>query len=336
MTIFRQPWLWAIAMTIGTRIGGGLGLSPAIAVTYSYPAGDTLSSEFKDRLAPGDTILVPPGTRYVTNSLISGLTIRGDGPADSIVFSPYIPSAAMFAFGPGASPTRIENLTFDAHLTPEATALYFAGCQIEVKGNRFYGGYGVKADSSKGVIADNRFDQVMSALRCSRSEIWVDRNVIDGARNGAISMRGSPLRITRNRIVRNENTGIVITGKRYVPVIGGEPGMGNEISGGFNSDLYTDSGKPINAQYNYWGIKTTEEMNRLGFPANISAFTDKWDLSKAAGEIDYRNWLDGADGNPAKPTGAAAVRGVAGKVAVGAALLLIMGFLATRIFRRGR
>jgi hypothetical protein len=304
------------------------------AATHVYPVSGSLPASIRERLAPGDTLLVPPGSRHATETLIAGLTIRGDGPRDSIVFAPYIPSAPIFSIEAGSVKTRIENITFDMHMHQEAKALDFAPGEIDVRGNRFIGAHGVVADSCTGVIAENQFEEPMTALRCSRSELWVDRNEIVGAKNGAIAMRGSPLRITRNRIIRNVNTGLVITGKRFVPVIGGEPGMGNELYGGFNSDVYTTSGQPINAQYNYWGIKTTEEMNQIGYPGNVAAILDGWDQEKAAGKVDYQNWLDAPGGRPVRGTSAAAAPRALWPVAGGGGLAIAVILLVRRMRRR--
>jgi hypothetical protein len=271
------------------------------AATVRYVEGDTLIAHVQEHLVPGDTLLIGAGRWSLTEELISGITVRGDGPVDSVVLVPFVPSAPIFLFLPGPDTTRVENLTFDCAEWPEATGLYFKGATMAVRNCSFLRGYGIQASDAHGVIADCRFGETKTAIQCENSEFWVDRNEILASRNSAISMRGSPLRITRNRITQSVNLGIVVVGKRYVPVIGGEPGMGNEIHGGFNSDLFTSSGKEINAQYNYWGIKSTGEMNRLGYPADIDAIVDGWDQDKAAGRVDYRNWLTAPLGATAAP-----------------------------------
>ena len=315
----------ARALLVAGILGAALMARPAGAATYLFPVADSLPSEIRHRLAPGDTLLVPSGARRVSVALVSGITVRGQGSMDAVIFTPERTESPIFFFLPGKDTTRVENITFDCSSDHDATALYFSNAVMSVRGNRFVGGYAIKADSSSGLIVENSFDAPKSAVRCTMSSIWIDRNDIIGATGGAISMRGSPLRITRNRIVQNVNTGIVISGKRFAPVIGGEPGMGNEIHGGFNSDVATTGGKTINAQYNYWGIRTTEEMNQLGYPANITAFTDGWDQGKAAGKVDYRNWLDRAGGQPVKMRKRAAGRVAPGQAAVAA---VVIGALA--------
>lgn len=314
------------------------------AETVRYAEGDTLVTDIQSRLSPGDTLLVPTGRYMLTETLPPGITVRGDGPIDSVLLVPYIPSSPIFFFPIAGETARVENISFDCEENQEASALYFKHGTIAVTGNRFRRGLGVLADSCDGTISKNHFENVGSAVRCADSRLWIDQNEIVKAKNGAISMRGSPLRITRNRIVQTVNTGIVIVGKRFVPVIGGEPGMGNEIYGAFNADLINNSGKDVNAQYNYWGIKSTEEMTRFGYPANIDAITDKWDLPKDAGQVDYRNFLDGPppDGKPVKVSARALAAPSSGggtdrrALAVGGGVIVIVLVIATRLRRARR
>lgn len=318
----------------------------ADAATIRYAEGDTLASEIQSRLSPGDTLLVPPGRYMLTETLPPGITVRGDGPVDSVLLVPYIPSSPIFYFPIAGDTARVENISFDCEENQEASALYFKHGAIAVTGNRFMRGVAILADSCDGTISKNYFENVGSAVRCADSRLWIDQNEIIKAKNGAISMRGSPLRITRNRIVQTVNTGIVIVGKRFVPIIGGEPGMGNEIYGAFNADLINNSGKDVNAQFNYWGIKSTEEMTRFGYPANIDAITDKWDLPKDAGQVDYRNFLDGPppEGKPVKVS--AAARASAGDdagsstsrlpIAIGGGAIVVALLVATRLRRSRR
>ncbi len=335
------------SLTVGLAVVAVMSVSadrPAKAATVRYAQGDTLVTEIQNALAPGDTLLIPKGRYLLTETLPAGITVRGDGPRDSVLLVPYIPSSPIFYFPNGGDTTRVENITFDCEENQEASALYFKHGTIAVSGNRFLRGIAILADSCDGTISANLFENVGSAIRCADSRLWVDRNEIVGAKNGAISMRGSPLRITRNRIVKTVNTGMVIVGKRFVPVIGGEPGMGNEIYGAFNSDLINNSGKDINAQYNYWGIKSTEEMKRFGFPSNIDAITDRWDVAKDAGEVDFRNFLDAPppEGKPVKVSskgqGASAGGGGTDRrpVAIGGGVIIVVLLVATRVRRARR
>ncbi|MFN0150673.1 MAG: hypothetical protein ACKVU1_08180 [bacterium] len=335
------------SLTIGLAVVAAFGVSAAPsanAATVRYALGDTLLTNIQSALSAGDTLLVPTGRYLLTETLPAGITVRGEGPRDSVLLVPYIPSSPIFYFPDAGDTTRVENITFDCEENQEASALYFKHGTIAVTGNRFFRGVAILADSCDGTISDNYFENVGSAIRCADSRLWIDRNEIVGAKNGSISMRGSPLRITRNRIVKTVNTGIVIVGKRYVPVIGGEPGMGNEIYGAFNSDVINNSGKDVNAQYNYWGIKSTEEMTRFGFPSNIDAITDRWDLAKDAGEVDFRNFLDAPppEGKPVKvgPKGEVGAEGAGGAdrrlLAIGGGVIVIALLVATRARRARR
>lgn len=298
------------------------------AATYTYPPGDSLPKDLISQFVPGDTLIVPPGSRKVSHVLPTGITVLGEGSRDSVIFHPDGPGATLLYFS-GEESTRVENITFDCGDDQLARGLYFHGGVIAVRGNRFVGGHAIEADSTRGLITENAFERPRSGIRCVSSEIWIDRNEIIGAADGAIGMRGSPLRITRNRIVQSVNTGIVISGKRFAPVIGGEPGMGNEIHGGFNSDIFTTGGKDINAQYNYWGLSTTEEMNRLGYPANIAAFVDGWDQGKPAGKVDYRNWLDRWEGVPVDSGAGGGPRRTT--LLIAAAILALVGLVAISV-----
>ncbi|MFH1679685.1 MAG: hypothetical protein ABIH26_03465, partial [Candidatus Eisenbacteria bacterium] len=52
----------------------------------------------------------------------------------------------------------------------------------------------------------------------------------------------------------------------------------------------------INARHNYWGPAITSTMDRLSYPAAIEEIFDYWDQEeRAAGMVDYRNWLRSAD-----------------------------------------
>jgi Periplasmic copper-binding protein (NosD) len=329
----------ALAVALVSHIAMNCGA--AAAATVPWLQGDSLAVGIAAQLAPGDTLLVPQGRHRLTEQLIAGITVRGDGPPGSVVILTFIPSMPMLNFPPGGGVTRVENITFDAEDNQEVQGVHFTRDTISVSGNVFVRGIAVLAEECDGVVSQNTFTDCESAVRTRDSRLWIDRNEIVGSKNGAISMRGSPLRITRNRIIQNVNTGIVIVGKRFVPVIGGEPGMGNEIYGGFNSDVTNNSGKDVNAQYNYWGIQSTEEMNRYGFPANIDAIMDKWDMPKDAGEVDYRNWLDAPppEGKPVHHSGGGASAATTPKtnmMAIGGGLVVILLVVAVRMRRSRR
>ena len=336
-----MPRALSLALIVWLAAYSAMSGGVASAKTVSWMQGDTLAVAIASQLAPGDTLLVPQGSHRLTEQLIAGITVRGDGPPGSVVILAYVPSMPMLNFAKGGGVTRVENITFDAEDFQEVQAVHFTGDTIAVSGNAFIRGIAILAEECDGVVSNNTFKDCESAVRARESRLWIDQNEIVGSKNGAITMRGSPLRVTRNRIVQNVNTGIVIVGKRFVPVIGGEPGMGNEIYGGFNSDISNSSGKDVNAQYNYWGIQSTEEMNRYGYPANIDAIMDRWDMSKDAGEVDFRNWLDAPPpkGKPVKHVAGGASAGTKPKtntVAISGGVVVILLIVAMRKRRARR
>ena len=58
-------------------------------------------------------------------------------------------------------------------------------------------------------------------------------------------------------------------------------------------DFYNKSSADnINAKYNYWGSKTTEEMDSGGNPKNISSIWDYFDGGSNYGMVNYSSWLN--------------------------------------------
>ena len=94
--------------------------------------------------------------------------------------------------------------------------------------------------------------------------------------------------IEYNQIIENENTGIKIAGN-VMPTINN-----NDIYGNSLYDVYLnleDSTEVIDFQYNYWGESTTNEMDSLPYPSNISVIYDIFDNDNLA-FVNYDNWLD--------------------------------------------
>jgi hypothetical protein len=94
--------------------------------------------------------------------------------------------------------------------------------------------------------------------------------------------------IEYNQIIENENIGIKIVGN-LMPVINN-----NDIYGNYLYDVYVnveDSTEVIDFQYNYWGESTTNEMDSLPYPSNISVIYDIFDNENLA-FVNYDNWLD--------------------------------------------
>ena len=64
----------------------------------------------------------------------------------------------------------------------------------------------------------------------------------------------------------------------------------NGLYGNASYDLYNGSSVDINAPDNWWGSETTNQMNSLGYPANIDAIYDSFD-DGSKGTANYSNWL---------------------------------------------
>ena len=94
--------------------------------------------------------------------------------------------------------------------------------------------------------------------------------------------------IEHNQIIENENTGIKVVGN-VMPIINN-----NDIYGNSQYDVcvnVVDSTEVIDFQYNYWGESTTNEMDSLPYPSNISVIWDIFD-NEILAFVNYDNWLD--------------------------------------------
>ncbi|MBL7086585.1 MAG: right-handed parallel beta-helix repeat-containing protein [Candidatus Cloacimonetes bacterium] len=130
-------------------------------------------------------------------------------------------------------------------------------------------------------------------LGCSSG--YVENNLIYGNESNYVASSfccySTNSVIEYNQIIENENIGIKIVGN-LIPIINN-----NDIYGNSLYDAYTeiiDSTTTIDFQYNYWGEETTEEMNSVSYPSNISAIYDIFDNEDLA-FIDYDNWLDSSN-----------------------------------------
>ena len=95
--------------------------------------------------------------------------------------------------------------------------------------------------------------------------------------------------------------------------------------------LRYDSPPNVIATHNNWGYEVTSEMERLGYPADISAITDGHDFGKShrgRGEIDYRHWVTASSAS----SGGGAAGGVPmwGWLAGGVVALLLLFVMMSR------
>ncbi|MBF0432798.1 MAG: right-handed parallel beta-helix repeat-containing protein, partial [Fibrobacteria bacterium] len=144
-----------------------------------------------------------------------------------------------------------------------------------------------------------------------------DIQVLNQAFQITVSM---PTLIIANNTISGENssTGIYLTGSLDSISLNTINGFQNGISCSNNSTviyrnnfidcnygLYNQTQDNINAQFNFWGVSATNEMNSGGNPKNISAIFDKFDNSYQ-GEVNYSGWLASENAEP--PTIATSAR----------------------------
>ena len=63
-----------------------------------------------------------------------------------------------------------------------------------------------------------------------------------------------------------------------------------KVFGSANCDLFNYSESAVNAQYNYWGTATIEEIENGPNPKDITTIYDKWD-NPDYGMVNYADWL---------------------------------------------
>ena len=147
----------------------------------------------------------------------------------------------------------------------------------EIHHNETNAGYG--CDSGSGICLGN-------------SSGFIDRNLIYENHSNyvasAFACGSSNSEIIFNQIINNENDGIKICGF-FGPTVNN-----NDIYGNSGYDVFAyveDSTEVIDFQYNYWGESTTNEMDSLPYPSNISVIWDIFD-NEILAFVDYDNWLD--------------------------------------------
>jgi len=90
--------------------------------------------------------------------------------------------------------------------------------------------------------------------------------------------------IEENQVYNNAAYGI------YLKATGETRLANNSLYDNSSYDLYNDSAFDIDAMGNWWGTDTTNEMNDLGYPADISAIFDYYD-DGSKGTLNYSSWL---------------------------------------------
>lgn len=93
------------------------------------------------------------------------------------------------------------------------------------------------------------------------------------------------LSMQNSRIADNGGSGFVIIGSRAITVNQCEI-FGNKR---FDVEVQSTAQRLLDFQSNWWGEETTAEMERLGYPANISTIWDGHD-NPSLSFVDYSNW----------------------------------------------
>lgn len=242
----------------------------------------------------GDRIVLLPGEYTVRAASPGGVgfAIVGRDGAGTTILRGAAETEPILAFAGENRPVEIRGLTFDRKDAPMAYTILASGLDLRIEECVFLEGAGINADSCTGTIRANRFEKCFDGIRLIRSPLLVEGNEFEGCVQYALVARASRAEIVRNRFLRTGGSCIVIVGKRDFPVVGGAPGKGNVFILNQHLLIANESRNDIDARYNYWGPVVTSTIERLGYPANIPEFQDGWDSEdRAAGEIDYRNWL---------------------------------------------
>lgn len=258
-----------------------VGGTVAEAAVVRVPADHETIQAAVSAAAAGDTVLVAPGEYRELIHMKAGVVLKSEkGPESTTLFGPDLGEDAtkerVIEIFEGDRSTVVEGFSF---LPTEiaGAAIYVENASPTIRGNdiRTFG-YGIHLRHSKdALIEDNR---------------------IEGCLAFGILMRASSPKIYRNDIARNQPRALSIAGKESVPVIGGSPENGNKIYGQMLA-IVNDSKNDIIATHNDWGYEVTSEMDRLGYPGDVSAITDGHDVGKShrgRGEVDYRHWVTAA------------------------------------------
>jgi hypothetical protein len=305
----------------------------ALAADLVVPRDVPTVEDAITRLQDGDRIILLPGD-YVFAAQAPdsvGFSIIGRGGRDSTRVKGSAPLDAILSVEGGEKPFVVRGLTFDRTAETNTYSILAKQRAATVEECRFLGGAGAFLDSCKGVVRGNEFRGCFDGLRLQGSPVLVDRNEFTSTLQYPMVVRGSAARIERNVFKESGNACILIVGKHNVPVIGGSRPKANFFLQNKHLLVANQSRNGVDARFNYWGAAVTSSMDRLGYPAAVEEIHDKWDQDdRAAGMVDYRNWLRSAE-EARKPS--------YGRPAFLAAFVLLsLGVLVTviRLIRRPR
>jgi len=250
-------------------------LSPAAAAARGQdlhvPENYFTIQEALDAAKPGDRVVVANGTYRQAIALRSGVTLESAGGPDSCLLIPVPGVLAMITADSLAAPATIRGFRLDGQQYQARQGIHVTASRVDILDNHLEGlNVGVYLEGCpEGLIARN------AILRCRSA--------------GLLIMESSP-RVVSNEMRYSGEYSIAVNGRTSRPVIGGSRGRSNIIVSNKGSvDL--GNGTPLNldARYNNWGQGTAVEMNRKGYPANISTIEDNFD-DPQNGRVDYRHW----------------------------------------------
>ncbi|MBS4028436.1 MAG: VCBS repeat-containing protein [Ignavibacteriales bacterium] len=154
-------------------------------------------------------------------------------------------------------------------------------------------------------ISNNHFDNTMSTgleFYVNNSSGNIEENTFTGNGENGLMLyfsEGGSVLVQYNSFTNNTGDAIVFDGACKFG--GCPPPLANvllrnntfDVNGGYNvrNNLTTD----IDAQYNWWGVEMTNEINAGGNPKNLVQIYDNYD-DDANGVVNYANWLTGTIG----------------------------------------
>jgi len=262
-----------------------------LAATLHVPAQHATIQAAVSAAAAGDTVLVGPGEYRELIRMKNGVVLRAAaGPDSTVLHSPGLGASPMeerlLEFDPGADrSTVVEGFTMDADGIRGA-AIFCEQASPTIRGNVIRGfGWGVNLREG--------------------ADALLEGNVIEGGRTFGVLIFASSPELRGNTITDNQPRGISISGRKSKPVIGGRPEWANRIYGQAFA-VVNESRNDIDATYNDWGWATVVEMERLPYPADITAIVDGNDKDgRGRGAVDYRHWFRPKEGEGAAAATAA-------------------------------
>jgi len=137
-------------------------------------------------------------------------------------------------------------------------------------------------------ITGNRFAGIRYYNQSTAVSPTIQGNVIQGNLSAGLhlSVGGSStlVPVVQGNTVTGNGIGLFLGATAAATV------SNNEFSGSTTYDVQNDSSFPINAQQNWWGVTTTNDLNTGSHPRNLAVIYDSYDAA-GKGTVDYSSWL---------------------------------------------